>query len=112
MTKARSLASNKAYNAWIPEIGDLLAITTKEATRAIKLDFGVPILLADNYLGFLIGPGLEAKGFFQWSREQKLLEMDDLPVTRLFTAKMHTRMRNDIQRHYGNMGLDLQYKGR
>ena len=112
MSNTRSLASNKAYNAWIPEIGDLLAVTSKEATRIVKLEFGVPILLADNYLGNLQGPGMEKMGFFQWNREQQLLEMDRLPVTRLFTTTMHKRMRDDIQRHYGNMGLELSYKGR
>ena len=89
MIKARSVSANKAYYGWFPAIADMLAVTTKEATRIVKLEFGVPILLADNYLGHLFGPGMERMGFFQMSEAQQLIEMDRLPLTRVFTTAMH-----------------------
>ena len=109
-TKKRSISANKVYQAWIPAISDELALTIPEATRYIKLTFGLPILLADDYMGRLIGEGLNAKGFFQLSYEQRLIEMERLPVTRLFDTKMHNRLRDDLQHHFGLLGLDLGYK--
>lgn len=107
----RSLSANRAYQSWIPEISDMLALTIPEATRYIKLTFGMPILLADEYMGPLIGEGLNAKGYFQLSYEQQMIEMESLPVTRLFNTKMHKRLRDDLQNHFGAMGLNLDYKG-
>ena len=107
----RSLSANRAYQSWIPEISDILALTIPEATRYIKLTFGMPILLADEYMGPLIGEGLNAKGYFQLSYEQQMIEMESLPVTRLFNTKMHKRLRDDLQNHFGAMGLNLDYKG-
>ena len=107
----RSLSANRAYQSWIPEISDILALTIPEATRYIKLTFGMPILLADEYMGSLIGEGLNAKGYFQVSYEQQMIEMESLPVTRLFNTKMHKRLRDDLQNHFGAMGLNLDYKG-
>ena len=107
----RSLSANRAYQSWIPAISDILALTIPEATRYIKLTFGIPILLADEYMGPLIGEGLNAKGYFQLSYEQQMIEMESLPVTRLFNTKMHKRLRDDLQNHFGAMGLNLDYKG-
>lgn len=107
----RSLSANRAYQSWIPEISDILALTIPETTRYIKLTFGMPILLADEYMGPLIGEGLNAKGYFQLSYEQQMIEMERLPVTRLFNTKMHNRLRDDLQNHFGAMGLNLDYKG-
>ena len=109
--KKRSIPANKAYQAWIPAISDMLALTLPETTRYIKLTFGMPILLADEYLGPIIGEGLAAKGYFQLSYEQQMIEMERLPVTRLFDTPMHNRLRDDLQNHFGAMGLDLNYKG-
>lgn len=106
----RSLSANRAYQAWIPAISDFMALTIPEATRYIKLNFGLPILFADDYMGPLIGEGLLAKGYFQLSYEQQLNEMEKLPVTRLFDTKMHNKLRDDLQSYFGSMGLSLDYK--
>lgn len=105
----RSIPANRAYQGWIPSIADEMALTIPEATRYIKLTFGLPILLADEYMGNLIGEGLQAKGFFQFSYERQLLEMEELPVTRLFDTKMHNRLRDELQYYFGNLGLNLDY---
>ena len=83
----RSISANRAYQAWIPAISDELALTIPEATRYIKLTFGLPILLADEYMGPLIGEGLNSKGFFQLSYEDQIVEMERLPVKLLFNTK-------------------------
>jgi len=110
-TKQRGKNANKAYQAWIPAIADQLAMTNQEATRYLKLNFGLPILFKHEYLGPLIGEGLQAAGYFKRSIDEQLLEMDKVPVTRLFDSKMHTEYRNQIQVHFGSMGLELNYHG-
>jgi hypothetical protein len=110
-TKKRSLPANKVYQSWIPAISNEMALTIPEATRYIKLTFGLPILLADPYMGNLIGEGLAAKGFFQLSYEDQMVEMERLPVTRLFDTKMHNKLRDDLQHYFGSMGLNLEYRG-
>lgn len=106
----RSLPANAVYQGWYPLISDVLAMTIPEATRYVKYTFGLPILFADDYLGPIIGEGLNTKGFFQLSYEDKLLEMERLPVTRLFDTKMHNKLREELQHHFGNLGIDLSYK--
>lgn len=109
-SEKRSLPANNAYHAWIPAISDQLGMTIPEATCYIKRNFGLPILLADDYMGHLIGNGLQAKGYFQLSYEQQMQEMLKLPVTRLFDTSMHKRLRDDLQNHFGLLGLNLEYR--
>ena len=108
--KKRSDAANRAYQGWYPAIADELALTIPEATRYIKLTFGLPILFADEYMGPIIGEGLKTKGYFELSYEDQLKEMERLPVTRLFDTKMHNRLRDELQNFFGAMGLDLGYR--
>ena len=108
--KRRSLPANRAYQSWYPAISDFLAMTIPEATRYVKLIFGLPILLADEYMGPIIGEGLDKKGFFQLDYEEQLYEMERLPVTRLFDTEMHNKLRDDLQHYFGNLGLILDYK--
>ena len=108
--KKRSLPANAVYNTWIAPISDFMALTIPEATRYIKLEFGLPILFANEDYGPVIGEGLNAKGFFNLTYEDKLLAMEKLPVTRLFDTKMHNQLRDNLQAHFGNMGLNLEYK--
>ena len=109
--KQRGKNANKAYQAWIPSIADELAMTKQEATRYLKLNFGLPILFKHEYLGPLIGEGLQATGYFKRELNEQLLEMDKVPVTRLFDSKMHTEYRNQIQAYFGSIGLVLEYHG-
>ena len=109
-SEKRTLSANRAYQSWIPAISDQLALTIPEATCYIKRNFGLPILLAHEYMGPLIGEGLNANGYFQLSYEQQMLEMLKLPVTRLFDTPMHNRLRDELQSYFGAMGLDLDYK--
>jgi hypothetical protein len=106
----RSIPANRAYQAWIPAISDELALTIPEATCYIKRNFGLPILLADEYMGDIMGCTLESKGYFQLSYEDQMIVMIKFPVTRLFDTPMHKRLRDDLQNHFGLLGLNLDYR--
>ena len=107
----RTLAANRAYQSWIPSISDVLGLTIPEATCYIKLNFGLPILLADDFMGKLIGEGLQANGYFKLGYEEQMKLMLKLPVTRLFDTPMHKMRRDNLQNHFGAMWLSLDYKG-
>ena len=107
--ESRGLSANKVYQSWYPMISDHLAMTIPEATRYIKLTFGLPILFGNTDFGGIIHDGLTRKGFFNVSYERQLVYMDKLPVTRLFTTKMHNKLRDDLQYFFGQQGLDLNY---
>lgn len=108
--KRRSIPANKVYNSWTPDISDILALTIPETTRYIKLMFGLPILFSDDYMGSIMWEGLNIKGFFKLDYKDQLISMDKTHVTRLFDTKMHNRLRDDLQNHFGAMGLNLDYK--
>lgn len=105
----RSDTANRVYQSWYPEISDHMALTIPEATRYVKLMFGLPILFSNKDFGAIIHQGLESKGFFNVEYERQLAYMDKLPVTRLFTTKMHNKLRDDLQYFFGQQGLDLNY---
>ena len=108
--KKRSISANAVYQSWYSPISDHLAMTIPEATRYIKLTFGLPILFSSKDFGGVIHTGLEVKGFFQVSYERQLEYMDKLPVTRLFDTEMHNKLRNDLQVFFGSQGLALEYE--
>jgi len=103
--------ANRAYQRWYPAMADNLALTILECTRYIKLTFGLPILFSDDYMGSVMWEGLNAKGFFNLSYEDQLVSMDKTHVTRLFDTQMHKRLRDDLQYHFGLLGLNLDYRG-
>ena len=108
--KKRSIPANSAYYAWLPKIADFIAMTIPETRCLIKLDFGLPIVLADEQIGQRYGTRLQEMGFFNWSREMQINHMEFIQVTSLMDNKQHKRMRDDIQNHFGLMGLDLNYE--
>ena len=108
--KKRSLPANAVYWSWLPVISDFIPTPMPEAKRWVKLEFGLPILLSHEYLGPIIGNGLSVNGFFELSYKDKLFEMEQLPVTRLFDTKMHNKLRDDLQFYFADHGLILEYK--
>lgn len=108
--RKRSLSANAVYQSWYSQISDHLAMTIPEATRYIKLTFGLPILFSNKDFGGIIHTGLESKGFFNISYERQLCYMDKMPVTRLFTTEMHNKLRDDIQYFFGQQWLNLEYE--
>ena len=108
--KKRSTSANSVYQSWYGPISDHIAMTIPEATRYIKLTFGLPILFSNKEFGGVVHAGLDSKGFFQVSYERQLEYMDKMPVTRLFTTPMHNKLRDDLQYFFGQQGLALEYE--
>lgn len=110
--KKRSNPANSVYQSWYGPISDHMALTINEATRYVKLTFGLPILFSNKDFGFVIRDGMELNGFFNldYERQLELMDEDKIPVTRLFTTPMHNKLRDDLQYFFGQQGLALDYE--
>ena len=108
--KKRSNPANSVYQSWYGPISDHMALTINEATRYVKLTFGLPILFGNKDFGFVVRDGMESNGFFNLDYERQLELMDKIPVTRLFTTPMHNKLRDDLQYFFGQQGLALEYE--
>lgn len=103
---SRSSLQNRLAQRWFSDIATQLGDQTHEEVRAAcKLQFGVPILRAENE-AFRV----------QYDRTMKHLPYDqkldavrvfDLPVTRLMTVKQMTAFMDAMQRHWLAQGIRL-----
>lgn len=105
----RSLDANAQCWVWVPLIAKFMGYTIPEVNQELKLDHGLPILLADPVHGPRVEFILKGVHFFNRPREQQLKILEILPVTRLFSTKQHNAYRDSIQVHYVKNGLNLEY---
>jgi hypothetical protein len=108
--KKRSIPANAQCYAWIPDISNFICEDVKTTTQIIKLDFGLPIVLADEQIGHRYGTRLQDAGFFNFTREKQVEWMEFIQVTSLMNTKQHNKMRDDILYFYNQAGLDIGYK--
>ena len=105
----RSIPANNIYYAWIPDISDFTGDTIKETRNILKLDFGLPIIIADKVIGQRYLSKLNRFGFFNGTREQQISDISMIQVTSLMSTKQHNQMRDNILHHYQTMGVNIDY---
>lgn len=103
----RSVDQNRLQRLWINEIAEQLADHTPEEIRGLcKLQFGVPILRAENErFCEMYDRYVKPRSY-----EEKLalmMEPLDMPVTRLMTTDQKTRYLDDLSRHFLAQGVVL-----
>ena len=108
--KKRSIPANNQYYAWLPDISDFICEDLKTTRHIIKLDFGLPIVFADEQIGNRYGTGLQNCGFFNWNREMQVNHMEFIQVTSLMNTKQHNQMRDSILYFYNQAGLNIGYQ--
>jgi len=99
----RSLPQNSLWAVWYNQIGKELGQTPAEVKQECKLNYGVPILQAEDE-GFR--RIWEAK-FANDTYEQKLYMMKYLPVTSLFNRGQGSVYTETLQREYAKMNIVL-----
>lgn len=109
-SKKRSGRANSQYHVWIPAICEFDCVDIRTTERILKLDFGLPIVLACEQIGYRYGQSLQRKGFFNLPREVQIDEMEFTHVTSLMNTKQHNQMRDNILYFYNTAGLDIGYK--
>lgn len=109
-SKKRTLSANAQQHIWYKQISEFMHCDIREAGNSCKLDFGLPILLADSVHGPKVDFILKRIDFYSMAREQQVNVMDYVPVTSVFSTKQHNQYRDQMQMYYYEQGLNLEYK--
>jgi len=108
-SKKRSLPANAQQHVWYKRISDFTGDDIRTAGNGCKLDFGLPILIADNEMGVKTAYILDRINFNLMTREQQINVMDFIKVTSLFTTKQHNQYRDQMQVYWHGQGLLIDY---
>ena len=109
-SEKRTLSANAQQWVWYKQVGTHYGTETKQIARECKLDFALPILLANDKHGPVVDYTLNKVGFYSMSREQQLKVIDIIQVTSLFNTKEHNLYRENLQDYYGQIGVNLEYQ--
>jgi len=105
--KHRTNEQNHLQRLWLNEAAEQLGDRTAEELRGMcKLQFGVPILRAEN-TRFREIYDLHVKPLPYERKLALMMEPLDLPVTRLMTTNQKTRYLDDVSRHFIEQGIVL-----
>lgn len=105
--KHRTNEQNHLQRMWLNEAAEQLGDRTAEELRGMcKLQFGVPILRAEN-TRFREMYDLHVKPLPYERKLALMMEPLDLPVTRLMTTNQKTRYLEDMSKHFLEQGIVL-----
>lgn len=105
--KRRSSSQNRLNRLWAGEIADQLGDQTPEEVRGLlKLQFGVPILRAENE-AFCEAYDRTVKPLSYATKLALMCEPLDFPCTRLMTAAQEHRYLNSIYQFFTEKGVVL-----
>jgi hypothetical protein len=119
--KRRSLPANSVYYAWIPAISDHTGDSFMSTRNILKVEFGLPIIMADKQIGPRFAAALNRMKFWEMSYRDKIGYVDDngqyvngvmelFQITSLMSTKQHNQMREQILHHYVTMGVGIDYE--
>lgn len=103
----RSVDQNRLQRLWINEIAEQLGDMTPEEVRGLcKLQFGVPILRAENSR-FCETYDRYVKPRSYEEKLALMMEPLDMPVTRIMTTDQKTRFLEALSKHFLAQGVVL-----
>jgi hypothetical protein len=106
----RGLSANAVQHVFYKRISQFQGYDIRTAGNQSKLDFGLPILLADADMGQKVDFLLKKIGFYGYTREQQVNVMDLIQVTSIFSTKQHNLYRDNLVMYWHEQGLQLEYK--
>lgn len=107
--KKRSLPANAQQHVFYKCISEFTSTDLKTVESECKIDFGLPIILADPDVGRTIGYALERAGFFSMQRERQVKFIQIIQVTSLMSTKQHSQYRDNMIFYWNKNGLVLEY---
>jgi hypothetical protein len=107
--KKRSLPANAQQHVFYKQISEFTSTDLKTVEGECKIDFGLPIILADEEVGPVIGHALQSARFFTMTREQQVRFIQIIQITSLMSTKQHNQYRDNIIFYWNKNGLALQY---
>jgi len=108
-TKKRSLPANAQPHVWFSQLSKETGEDTLTLELKHKLSFGLPILLNSEKYGEAIATSLNNQDFFNWQYQEQVDHMIFLSVTSLFTTQEHKLYRDNMQTHWRENGINLEY---
>jgi hypothetical protein len=100
----RTLAQNRLSHMHYKQIGDQMGESPLETKCRCKLDFGVPILMEDEYFQMRWTPVSE-----RLAREEQIYLMESVDVTSLMNVKQFTGYIEDYTHHHESNGIVLNH---
>jgi hypothetical protein len=107
--KNRSLSANAQLHVFYKQISKFTDTDLKTVGGECKIDFGLPIILADKEIGPVIGHALQSARFFTMTREQQVVFIGVIQISSLMNTQQHNWYRDTIIFYLKNNGLPLQY---
>jgi hypothetical protein len=107
--KKRSLPANAQQHVFYKQISEFTDTDLKTVEAECKIDFGLPIILADREIGPVIGHALQSARFFTMTRERQVRFIQIIQITSLMSTKQHNQYRDNIIFYWNKNGLPLQY---
>lgn len=105
--KHRTNEQNRTQRMWLNEAAEQLGDRTAEELRGMcKLQFGVPILRAEN-TRFCEAYDRLIKPLPYETKLEYMMDPLDFPVTRLMTTNQKTRYLEDMSKHFLEQGIVL-----
>ena len=105
----RSRQACAQQHVWIQEIAKHTGESIPKVTADMKIQHGLPIILADPEHGPVIEWILKKYGFYGMRYERQLKLIEYVPVTRLFSTKQHNAYRDSLQVMGLGMGINIDY---
>ena len=103
----RSVDQNRLQRQWINEIAEQLGDMTPEEIRGLcKLQFGVPILRAENTRFCEVYDRVVKPRSYE-EKLELMMEPLDMPVTRIMTTDQKTRYLEAMSKHFLEQGVVL-----
>lgn len=106
----RSLSANAQQHVWYKQISEFTDTDIKTCEAECKIDFGLPIVLADQEIGIIIDHALKNANFYRMTREQQVKFIQIISVTSLMNTQQHKQYRDNIEFYWNSNGLHIEYK--
>lgn len=106
----RSLSANAQQHVWYKQISEFTDTDIKTCEAECKIDFGLPIVLADQEIGVIIDHALKNDNFYRMTREQQIKFIQIISVTSLMNTAQHNQYRSNIEFYWNSNGLHIEYK--
>lgn len=109
----RSLSANALQAVWIQEIANWQGESEHYVRLWVKAKLALPVIVNDTKTkdeeerSKKINWTLNKIGYFDMTEPQQLKVVDMFEITSAMSTRQHNRFREQMQRHYGNMGLEL-----
>ena len=104
----RSLPANNLQHVFYREIANYFGLEVKEIEQDCKIDFGLPIILADEEAGAPLRYMLDKCGFDSMNKYQQRKVINCISITSIMNTKQHQEYIEKMQVYWSKKGVYLE----